>query len=80
MTFTYDVQNDDGDVIETFDVDVTFDDEVSGFFSGRPEKCYPDSGGKIVDLTIYRNNKDVTRFVRDDVYFQIRDYARRRQR
>lgn len=79
MTFTYDVENEDGEVVKTYTVEATFAEEVSGFFSGRPERCYPDSGGELEELNVYLGNKDVTRFIADDVYFQIRDYAMRRR-
>ena len=80
MTFTYDVEDEDGEVLKTYTVDVVFDEDVPGFFSGRPEKCRPDSGGEILDLTVYLENKDVTHQIDDDLYFRIKDAVREKLR
>ena len=76
MTFVYEVENDDGEIVARYDVEATFSDEEPGFFSGRPERCRPDSGGELEDVTVYLGNKDVTQHITDELYFQIRDHAK----
>lgn len=80
MTFDYDVEDEDGNVLQTYKVDVVFAEGVPGFYSGRPEKCYPTSGGDILDLVVHLGNKDVTQQIDDDLYFRIKDAAREKVR
>jgi len=79
MTFTYDVENEDGEVVKTYIVEATFTEDAPGFISGRPERCRPDEGGELEDLTVYLGNKDVTQHITDELYFKIRDYAKERR-
>jgi len=79
MTFTYDVENEDGEVVIRYGVEATFTEDVPGFFSGRPDKCRPNEGGELEDLVVYLGNKDVTQHLDDDTYFKIRDYAKERR-
>ena len=79
MTFTYEVENEDGEVVKTYIVEATFTEDAPGFISGRPERCRPDEGGELEDLTVYLGNKDVTQHLDDDTYFKIRDYAKERR-
>jgi len=76
MTFTYDVENEDGEVVIRYGVEATFTEDVPGFFSGRPDKCRPNEGGELEDLTVYLGNKDVTQQITDELYFKIREYAK----
>ena len=48
MTFVYEVENEDGEVVARYGVEATFAGEEPGFFSGRPEKCRPDTGGELI--------------------------------
>jgi hypothetical protein len=79
MTFTYEVENEDGEVVKTYSVEATFAPKEKGRVSGRPERCYPASGGELEDIAVYLGNKDVTRQIDDDTYFKIRDYAKERR-
>ena len=76
MTFVYEVENEDGEVVARYGVEATFTDAEPGFFSGRPERCRPDSGGELDEVTVYRGNKDVTQHITDELYFKIREAAR----
>lgn len=80
MTFTYDVEDDDGNVLVTYRVEATFAPDADGFTSGRPEDCYPTSGGELEDLVVYLSDVDVTENLTEKTYFKIRDYARERRR
>lgn len=80
MTFTYDVEDDDGNVLVTYRVEAAFTPEDGGFTSGRPEGCYPPSGGELDELTVYLGDVDVTENLTEKTYFKIRDYARERRR
>ncbi len=79
MTFVYEVENEDGEVVARYGVEATFTGEEPGFFSGRPEKCRPDTGGDLDEVTVYLGNKDVTRHITDELYFKIREAAKDRQ-
>lgn len=79
MTLTYDVENEEGEVVKTYIVEATFTEDAPGFISGRPERCYPASGGDLKDLSVYLGNKDVTHQIDDDTYFKIREYAKERR-
>ena len=46
MTFTYEVENDAGEVVKTYTVEATFTEDVPGFISGRPERSRPDEGDR----------------------------------
>lgn len=80
MIFEYDIENEDGEVVKTYTVEATFAPEDVGFTSGRPERCYPASGGELEDVTVYLGDVDVTENLTDETYFRIRDYARARRR
>jgi hypothetical protein len=80
MTFTYEVENEDGEVVKTYIVEATFATEEQGRVSGRPERCYPASGGDLEDIAVYLGNKDVTHQIDDDLYFRIKDAAREKLR
>ena len=80
MTFVYEVENEDGEVVARYGVEATFTDAEPGFFSGRPERCRPDSGGELDEVTVYLGNKDVTHQIDDDLYFRIKDAAREKFR
>jgi acyl-CoA thioesterase FadM len=76
MTFTYEVENEDGEVVKTYSIEATFAPKEEGRVSGRPERCLPDEGGELEDLTVYLGNKDVTQHITDELYFKIREAAR----
>jgi hypothetical protein len=76
VTLTYDIENKEGKVVKTYIVEATFTEDAPGFISGRPERCRPDEGGELEDLSVYLGNKDVTHQIDDDLYFKIRDYAK----
>ena len=79
MTFDYEIENEDGEVVTRYGVEATFAEDVPGFFSGRPERCRPNEGGELESLTVYLGNKDVTQQITDDLYFKIRNYAMERR-
>jgi hypothetical protein len=80
VTFTYEIENEDGEVVKTYIVEAAFALEDEGFTSGRPERCYPASGGDIEEISVYLGNKDVTHQIDDDLYFRIKDAAREKFR
>lgn len=80
MTFVYEIENEDGEVVKSYTVEATFAEEVPGFISGRPERCYPDSGGELEELNVFLGNKDVTHQLDDDLYFRIKNAAMERCR
>jgi hypothetical protein len=79
MTFDYEVENDDGEVVATYRVEAKFNEVVPGFFSGRPEKCRPDTGGELDEVTVYLGKENVTAYLTDNLYWKIRDAARDRR-
>jgi hypothetical protein len=80
MTFDYDIENEEGEVVATYRVEATFSPEAEGFTSGRPEDCYPTEGGDLEDLVVYLGDVDVTENLTEKTYCKIRDYARERLR
>jgi hypothetical protein len=78
MTFDYDVENEDGEVLATLTVEAHFSGYVSGFTSGRPEKCHPDEGGELEEVTVYLDDKDITSTV--DERFGAGTYERIQQK
>jgi hypothetical protein len=80
VTFTYEVENENDEVVKTYTVEATFTEDVPGFISGRPERSRPDEGGELEDLAVYLGNKDVTHQIDDDLYFKIRKEATERCR
>jgi len=79
MNFDYEIENEDGEVVATYRVEATFTGEEPGFLSGRPEKCRPDTGGDLDEVTVYLGKEDVTDRLSDNLYFKIRDAARDRR-
>ena len=63
MTFDYDIENEDGDVLATVKVEALFSGYVPAFTSGRPEDCYPEEGGELEELAILLDNKDITGWI-----------------
>ena len=80
MTFVYEVEDEDGEVVARYGVEVTFAEKDLGFFSGRPDKCRPASGGELDEIAVYLGNKDVTNHITDELYFKICDYAKEHRR
>lgn len=80
MTFVYEVEDEDGEVVASYGVEATFAEEEPGFFSGRPERCYPTLGGDLEDVAVYLGNKNVTQHISDELYFKICDYAKEHRR
>jgi hypothetical protein len=73
MNFDYEIENEDGEVLATVQVEVQFSPYVPAFTSGLPEDCYPAEGGEIEnlwvyldeieDLWVYRDGEDITKTV-----------------
>jgi hypothetical protein len=82
MRFRHDIENEDGDVIDSVTVEAHFSPYVPAFTSGKPEDCYPAEGGEIEDLHVFHGLKGITDTV-DDLYGpgtldRIREAARDR--
>ncbi len=67
MTFTYEIEYDDGDVLVTLEVEAEFEPVVPGNRRGHPDNWTPDEGGCLESLDITLNGKDITNKV-DDLY------------
>ncbi len=63
MTFDYEIENEDGEVLATVQVGAQFSPYVPAFTSGLPEDCYPAEGGEIEDLWVYLDGEDITKTV-----------------
>ena len=82
MRFRYEIENEDGDVIDNVTVEAHFSPYVPAFTSGKPEDCYPAEGGELEDLHVLQGLKGITDTV-DDLYGpgtldRIREAARDR--
>lgn len=78
MNFAYDIEDEDGNIIEELSVDVRFSPYVPAVTHRRPEDCYPAEGGEIEDLWVYLDGKDITNDV--DALFSGDHYAAIRER
>ena len=79
MTFVYEVESEDGEVVATYHVEATFTDEEPAVLSRRPEHCRPVEGGELEDVEVFLGNKNVTQHITDELYFKIRDAVRERR-
>jgi hypothetical protein len=67
VTFDYEIENEDGDVLATLEVEAEFEPFVPGNRRGHPDNWTPDEGGSLEGLDVYLNGKDITSRV-DDLY------------
>ena len=67
MRFRHDIENEDGDVIDSVTVEAHFSPYVRAFTSGKPEDCYPAEGGELEALHVFQGLKGITDTV-DDLY------------
>ncbi len=82
MRFRYEIENEDGEVIDNVTVEAHFSPYVPAFTSGAPEDCYPAEGGELEDLHVFQGLKGITDKV-DETYGEgtlnrIREAARDR--
>ena len=63
MRFRYEIENEDGEVLDNVTVEAYFSPYVPAFTSGAPEDCYPAEGGEIEDLWVYLDGEDITKTV-----------------
>jgi len=67
MTFDYDIENEDGDVIATVKVAAFFTPYVPEKRRGHPDNWTPAEGGDFEGLDIYRDDRNITQDV-DDLF------------
>jgi hypothetical protein len=63
VRFRYEIENEDGEVLDNVTVEAYFSPYVPAFTSGAPEDCYPAEGGEIEDLWVYLDGEDITKTV-----------------
>lgn len=67
ISFSHDIEDEDGDVIATVQVTALFEPYVPERRRGHPDNWTPAEGGGFEGLDIYLDNKNVTQIV-DDTY------------
>ena len=60
MTFDYDIEDADGEIVATVSVTAEFEPEVDAFLSGPPERCHPPYGGDLIELDVYLRRENIT--------------------
>ena len=78
MTFTSDIENDDGETVTSFKVDALFTPYVRAKTSGDPDDCYPAEGGELEELTVWLDGKNVTDTIDPDALDKITKEAKDR--
>lgn len=71
MTFTYDYEHEDGEIVTSFKVDALFTPYVRGRTSGDPDDCYPAEGGELYELTVWLDDENVTDTIDPDLLDKI---------
>ena len=71
MTFTYDHENAEGEIITSFKVDALFTPYVRAKTSGDPDDCYPAEGGELYELTVWDGDRNITDTIDPDTLDKI---------